>query len=198
MAPKKATKTVVHQINSIAFHIRGETPLICHKFSEKAKQEMLAKQMKKKTTGKAAKDPEADYLGSLYPLSSGKGYGFPAVAFKAAAVRASKALDKTMVDMRCAIYVKPQNGDLVEIKGEPEPREDVVRLQNGVCDIRYRAQFPKWSAKIEFEYDPNVVGEDELLAIFSRAGKFVGVGDWRSERNGTFGTWTVAKVEVSK
>ena len=39
----------------------GETPLIVHRFAEKAKREMLEKQTKSAQKGKAAKNPEADF-----------------------------------------------------------------------------------------------------------------------------------------
>ena len=44
----------------------GDAPLICHAWSEKAKKEMLGKQMKKAKEAKAAKDPEQDFRDSLY------------------------------------------------------------------------------------------------------------------------------------
>lgn len=58
----------------------------CHAWSEKAKRQMLDKQMKKAQSAKEAKSPEQDYHDSLYHLEGG-GYGFPAVAFKAAGGR---------------------------------------------------------------------------------------------------------------
>ena len=86
------------------FKVKGLSPLISHKWSEKAKKEMLDKQMKKKLTAKQAKNPQAEFESSLYLLSNGKHpkgpYGFPAVAFKAAAVRAADkaAADKAAVE----------------------------------------------------------------------------------------------------
>ena len=43
--------------------LEGETPLICHRFSDKAQDKILAKQMKtaKSQTGREAKNPEEDY-----------------------------------------------------------------------------------------------------------------------------------------
>ena len=50
-------------------HIVGDTPLIVHKWSEKAKKERLEKQMKvAKTKGKDAKDPVADFIDTIYWL----------------------------------------------------------------------------------------------------------------------------------
>ena len=48
--------------------ITGDSPLIVHKWSHKAKEEMLGKQMKKASKGKEAKVPIKDFIDSLYWL----------------------------------------------------------------------------------------------------------------------------------
>lgn len=48
--------------------IIGDSPLIVHKWSHKAKEEMLGKQMKKASKGKEAKVPVKDFVDSLYWL----------------------------------------------------------------------------------------------------------------------------------
>ena len=48
--------------------ITGDSPLIVHKWSHKAKEEMLGKQMKKASKGKEAKVPVKDFIDSLYWL----------------------------------------------------------------------------------------------------------------------------------
>src|SRR6478735_4412970 len=65
----------------------SDSPLIVHAWSQKAKLEMLGKQMKKAKAAKEAKDPRADYEAAMYRTADG-GYGFPSVAFKNAAVTA--------------------------------------------------------------------------------------------------------------
>ena len=103
-----------------------------------------------------------------------------------------------MTDIKTAMHVRADDGDLVKITGDPTPREDMVRLNGQTADIRFRGEFLNWSAEIQIDYDPNVIGPDELLAIMSRAGKFVGVGEWRVEKSGIHGTWQVIKIEEVK
>ena len=74
------------EIEVVKFRVRGITPLIVSRFSEKAKQMMLEKQMKKAGKGREAKNPVEQYENSLYKFSDGKRTGFPAVGFKAAMV----------------------------------------------------------------------------------------------------------------
>ena len=73
MMSKKPTFT------DFSFWIVGDTPLITHAWSEKARREMLTKQLKAiKGAGKEARNPEQDFQSSLYDMGDGK-YGFPAM-----------------------------------------------------------------------------------------------------------------------
>ena len=55
------------EVKRATVRIVGDTPLIMHAWSEKAKREMLEKQMKvTKTKAKAAKDPIEDFIRSMY------------------------------------------------------------------------------------------------------------------------------------
>lgn len=55
------------EIKMARIRIKGDSPLIVHKWSEKAKKEILEKQMKKaKAKGHDAKDPVRDFIDSLY------------------------------------------------------------------------------------------------------------------------------------
>lgn len=54
------------EIKTFQLKLVGDTPFISHAWSEKAKREMLEKQMKKATKGKEAKDPFMDFCNSLY------------------------------------------------------------------------------------------------------------------------------------
>ena len=167
----------------------GDAPLICHAWSHKAKEEMLHKQMKKAKQAKAAKDPEQDFRDSLYEHPEG-GYGFPAVAFKAAAVDACSHVDGiTKVEARGAFHI---NGDLVKINGTPTMREDMVRIGMGTADIRYRGQFDPWSVDIELRYNAGVLSAEQIIHLFNVAGFGIGVGEWRPQRDGSFGLFHVA------
>ena len=83
----------------------SDSPLISHKWSEKSKKEIRDKQQKKAKTARDIRDPEAEFNDSLYHIEGG-GYGFPAVAFKAAAVNACSHVDGiTKVHARGAFHI---------------------------------------------------------------------------------------------
>nr|WP_321985326.1 hypothetical protein [uncultured Lichenicoccus sp.] len=175
-------------------HVRlvGDSPLICHAWSHKAKKQMLDRQMKKARAGKEAKVPEQDYEDSLYKLPEGR-YGFPAVAFKSAAVSACRFADGVrMTEARGAFHIV---GEMVTIEGEPKPREDMVRVGMGTADIRYRGEFKAWSVDLAVRFNANALSAEQIVNLLNTAGFGVGVGEWRPERNGSYGMFHVASTE---
>lgn len=195
MATVEQQRTIyipARQIAHLEITLVGDSPLICHRWSEKAKKEMLDKQMKRAKTAKEAKDPQADYEASLYPYPGG-GYGFPAVAFKAAAVGACRFADGIkMTEARGAFHIV---GELVRIEGTPQPREDMVRVGMGTADIRYRGEFPEWRATVSVDFNPAALSAEQIINLFDLAGFGVGVGEWRPERDGSYGRFHVLSQE---
>lgn len=167
----------------------GDSPLISHRWSEKAKKEMLDKQMKKAKTARAAKDPDADYRASLYEHPEG-GYGFPCVAFKAAAVGACRFSEGIkMTEARGAFHVV---GELAKIDGDPSMREDMVRVGMGSADIRHRGEFKKWRVTLLISYNASAMSPEQIINLLNIAGFGVGVGEWRPEKDGSYGRFHVA------
>jgi hypothetical protein len=192
-----ATKEVKFELPKLELQVAqirivGDSPLICHAWSAKAKKSMLDKQMKKAKQSKEAKDPEADFEESLYPMADG--YGFPAVAFKSAMVGACRFADgMKMTEARGAFHII---GEMVPIVGMPTPREDMVRVGMGTADIRYRGEFKEWSATLTIQFNSNVISAEQIVNLLTLAGFGVGVGEWRPERNGSYGRFHVATEET--
>ncbi len=177
-------------IQTARIKLVGDSSLICHAWSDKAKRQMLDKQMKRARQGKQAKDPKRDYEESLYRMPGEKGYGFPAVAFKAAAVDACSSVDGiTKVQARGAFHII---GELVRIEGEPTMREDMVRIGMGTADIRYRSEFWPWNTELDVRFNPSVLSLEQIINLFSVAGFAVGVGEWRPAKDGSHGMFHVA------
>lgn len=198
--PKAAEAAPIIQIKgldteTLRVPIVGTAPLIVHRWSEKAKQQMLDAQQGKKSP-KQIRDPESEYLSSLYRTKDG--YGFPLLAFKAATAGASRFFDKsvTMVLVRQALFMTGvPSADMVDmltpITGEPKMREDMVRIGIGGTDLRYRGEFPDWTADLEITYVKSTIDQSSVLSLVDAGGRFVGVGEWRPEKRGQNGTYTI-------
>lgn len=185
---------------TIRVPILGTTPLIVHRFSEKAKRTMLDAMQGRKTP-KESKDPEAEYEAAFYRFEDGA-YGFPSGGFKLATVDASRFYwkDVTKVGLRQFMFIYGEGRhQLAKIEGEPQMREDVVRVGQGGTDLRYRPEFPAWSTVLEVTYVTSALTRESVLSLIDAAGMGVGVGEWRPQKNGTFGTYRIdpdGKIEV--
>ena len=224
MASKKTStnneKMVVEipkiDIRFLTITVEGDTPLIMHKWSEKAKKQILDNETgKPKTKKHEIKNPVADFINSMYwlegepakedleteesatqafinAIQNGARFGFPSVAFKEAAVAAGyrAGVIKNMVTMRGAFHI---DDEFVEIHGTPEMREDMVVVggQNRSADIRHRGQFKEWSATFEIKYNAGVVTPEQLASLFNIGGFACGIGEWRIEKGGQFGAFHV-------
>jgi hypothetical protein len=190
MAKQETTVEVMRvTIKRVSLELEGDSPLIVHAWSAKAKKEMLDKQMKKAKSAKEAKAPERDYEDAFYRLPNGKP-GFPTIAFKQAAVSAGGRFSDglKMTELRGSFFIE---GELVEIIGAPRMREDMVRVGMGTADIRYRPEFPTWRVKLPIKYNADAISLDQLVNLFTLAGFGVGVGEWRPERDGQYGMFHV-------
>ena len=222
MATKKEISTVnlpELKLQHFTLKIVGDTPLICHAWSEKAKLMMLNKQQKKAATAKEVRRPMVEFADSLYWLTPKPDFngltdeqvadllakvipqskfGFPTLAFKAAAldagyqqgalVRNAGTGDLAKTTARGAFQVV---GEFAVIDGTPTPREDIGRVGMGSADLRYRAEFKSWRTEIVVRFNANVITTEQIINLFRLGGFANGVGDWRPARDGSFGTFHV-------
>lgn len=200
----KVSLIVVPPISSKTFRctIKGETPLITHNWSEKAKKEMRDKQMGVPRVGKKEpKKPEEDFRAARYLNSKGKDC-IHAGGLKNAIVDAASYTDGvTKVLLRGSLFVHApgdKTEELIPIKcSDVQMREDMVRVGMGTADLRYRPQYNNWECEVAIEYDPTLIQPDSIINLLNRAGFSVGLHEWRPQRNGQFGRFSV-KASTSK
>lgn len=128
MASKKEIELVeIRPIETVETKVRvvGDTPLIVHAWSAKAKREMLEKQIgATKTTAREAKNPLEDFVSSMYwitpmptevtesavtdAFARGARFGFPVTAFKQASISAAYRMGwmKDKMSGRGAFFLK--------------------------------------------------------------------------------------------
>lgn len=201
MAPKAATSNEIVippiQIATITIGLKGVSPLIMHAWSQKAIKMMLDKQTGVPVPKKQPKNPEDDYNGARYISSMGWD-GIPATAFKGAMVGACRLVDNlNMTLAKRLFFVEADDIDagLVRIHGEPEMRQDMVRLETGVADIRFRPMYQPWRCSVTVRFLDNMIKPAAVVNLLSLAGMAEGVGEWRpgapKSATGTYGMWEV-------
>lgn len=215
MATKKTEVIEIRpiEIKKVTVRVVGDTPLIMHAWSEKAKRMMLEAQMGiAKGKKKEVKNPADDFIRSMYwltpmpedgtmesfeeAIANGARFGFPVTAFKQAAISAAYRMGwaKDKMSMRGAFYIDSDENGMIEIHSDsPEMREDMVKVGMGTADIRYRGEFKNWYADLTISY--NVNGQyslENIVNIINAGGYVCGVGEWRPERDGQYGMFHVA------
>ena len=199
------------ELKKFALKIVGETPLISHAWSQKAKLEMLNKHQKKATNGKEIRRPHVEFADSLYWLTPKPNldgltdeevaelldkiipqsqFGFPTIGFKAAAIDAGYqqgVLDKKTT-ARGAFRIE---NEFAVIGGTPTFREDIARIGVGGTDLRFRAEFKEWSTELFITYNERSMSAEQIVNLFNIGGFANGVGDWRPAKDGTYGTFHV-------
>lgn len=224
MATKKETATLVEikprNVKLIPIKIVGDTPLIVHAWSVKAKTMMLEAQMKTtKTKAKDIRNPFDEFIQSMYWLTevpestpeafekaiqNGARFGFPLTGIKQGANSAAyrQGWVKNQMELRGSYFLKPAHdisgfGDMAEIITPEAPvmREDMVRIGNGSADLRYRGEFRNWSMEFIMEY--NASGNmtiEQILNCIDAGGFVCGIGEWRPEKDGDYGRYHLEVV----
>lgn len=216
MAKKAVTSEIIEirpiEIQKATIRIVGDTPLIMHAWSEKAKREMLEKQMKAtKTKARDAKNPVEDFIRSMYwltemphdmteagfekAIAEGARFCFPVTAIKQAAISAAYRMGwtKDKMSMRGVFFIDGDDDQMVEIHSDPPVmREDMVKVGMGTADIRYRGEFRNWYADLNVTFNQSGQYSFEQIVNIINAGGFVcGIGEWRPERDGQYGMYHV-------
>jgi hypothetical protein len=93
--------------------------------------------------------------------------------------------------LRTALYVE---GASIPITYEAMvPRMDMVRTSgmSRTPDVRFRPMFEGWKARLLIKFS-DTMQVQTVIDLLNRAGS-VGLGEWRPEKDGTFGTFYISR-----
>lgn len=131
-----------------------------------------------------------------------KGYlAFPADNVKTAMIITSSMykVGKTRISPFVAgsVFISPRMLSFGVKKYQIDTRRAVVQKQ-GI--LRSRANLPEWELAFEMTVDDDFPVEDlsVLRRILEEAGRRVGIGDFRPQKKGWFGKFSVEKFEFKK
>jgi hypothetical protein len=176
----------------LKLRVTGISPLLTHNPLSMLDKDDLAK-------GRQIPSPEEEAEAGVYRTADGS-CAIPGVAFRSALVKASGAYRRGRRSLKSDIahvQVEPELVPLRSPEGEPltgytvDLRRAVVQRQ-GV--VRARPRFERWSADLEVIYDPELIEPDLIVQVMADAGRRIGVGDYRPEKSGWFGRFTVERL----
>ena len=178
----------------VKFTVKSITPLL-----QNNPASMLAP---KETTAKAKSipTPKDEAEAGVYRAEDGTIY-HPAAAFRRALISAAtnRKIGKTaatsivkgsvfQVVERCPL-LDPDTGKPIT-DYEIDVRRCVLGGKTAV--VRARPRIEQWMTSVEFEYDPDFIGEAPLRDLLETAGQRVGIGNFLPEKAGIFGRFVVA------
>lgn len=181
---KQTVEVMEFAIKEVKIPIVGISPLIVHAWSSKSIKMIEDKQQgKAKNKKHDIRVPEEDYEHAKHKSPLGFD-GFPAAGFKAAMIRGAKMIGMVMKDTQTSFFIKAdcEETQLVKISGNSRMRTDMVRVGMGSSDIRYRPEYPEWSATLTIEFNSGVLSPDQIYQLVKAAGYGCGVGEMRPEK----------------
>ncbi len=177
----------------VVFKISGMSPLLQNNpanFIGKTEEQAL-------TVGKKVYDDEEEAQLRVYPGEGGV-YYHPTEAFLKSAIKAArgKKFGKVFAAQALmgSVFVAEPFSTLEDANGKPLTkyaidRRSVVIGKNRV--LRCRPMWSPWSCRVVLEVDTSMMRPELVLQSLALAGRIIGVGDYRPEKGGGFGRFTV-------
>ena len=192
-----------------AIRLRGTSPYVGHRFSEKSLRIMEDRQRAgeqgKKDKKREARDFEADYLAAIHVSREGW-YGIPAPCFRNAAISACRVAGFAMTRAKLSLFVIADGYDhldgspLVRIYGECRPTPPMsVRNESGVADLRVRPVWEEWYVDLTLRWDGDQFSFADVFNLLNRAGNQVGIGEGRPDSPHSNGLgWGTFEVDTQQ
>ena len=189
-------------MKTIQVEIRGTMPLLIHRFNEDA--EAAKKTRRVEVT---QRDPREEATKNAYIATDGT-YYFNAFAI-AGAMGNAGASHKSTGSRKSLRYVVPSavrvpmdaitilNGDGPAKSFEVDSRPVTIPATKGRV-MRHRPRFDQWGARFEMLVDDNLLSVEMAHQLLQEAGQSIGIGDFRPEKRGPFGTFRVAHFDEKK
>jgi hypothetical protein len=197
---KKITEAVgisAPNIQVAEFKIRGTSPFVQLRFSQKAKKKLHDTHEGGdvgKTRKKEPKNFEGLYEEAMYFSTEGW-RGVNAMSFRRAMIAACRLTKMDMKRAKMAIFIEADGYDAEEgiplvkfIKGEPHYCEHICRNANKQPDLRVRAMWDAgWEAALRIKFDADIFGLSDVANLLMRAGLQVGIGEGRADSTSSDG-----------
>jgi len=188
--------------------IVGAAPFVMHKFSQKARNQIIATQMAgSQAKGKKVREPknfDEVYAGAMHLTPEGWP-GIPAGAFRNAMISACRTVGYKMTHAKLAAFIladgyeKDDETPLIRIYGEPMRHTTYARNDNGSVDIRVRPMWKNWHAIVRIRYDSGMFSQSDIVNLMMRVGMQVGIGEGRPDSKNSAGMgWGLFDLDLSK
>lgn len=196
-SPKAEQVVEINEISmkDVHFNILGTTPMIMHRFAQKAWRELLLPSLKENRASleqKLKHEPYEEFRGGTYRNRNPRSptlFHLPNGSFHnslAAAALDMPGAKRTQIERLTKVV------DVnIDLYGVPQIFCSMVRNsdQNRTPDVRTRPIFPEWACSITVQFLANSLTERGVTHLLAAAGALIGIGDWRSQKGGPYGAF---------
>lgn len=186
-------------MKTIECEIRGTSPLLIHKFSEEAEQSKATRRIKSQN-----RDPREEAQRNAYQAPDGT-YYFSAFAIPGTIGNAGSG-HKSTGSRKSLRWIVPSavrmtvdavtilNGGGPARTFEVDSRPVTIPATKGRI-MRHRPRFDNWGARFDLVVNDHLLSTEVVHQLLNEAGEGIGIGDFRPEKRGPFGTFRVTKFE---
>lgn len=184
------------KIKTVEIEVTGVTALLVHKFDESNEQ---AKSTRKVIQDHGTPREQAEKV--VY--KSADGFYFPGT-WLAGSITEAGGNHKLRGSRKSAKFVVPAAVRIVEseisiLNGDGKSKVKDFEVDSRPVTIpatkgrvmRHRPRFDCWSAKATVKINEDLLPEDFVHQLFNEAGEQQGIGDFRPNKRGPFGTFRV-------
>ena len=181
--------------------IVGTSPLLMNRASQEVRAALDDRSPGKKKPVQAKTNvSDEDVIKGKSHYCDNKTFGFPARSFKIAMMEIAKRFkDKKLPStiVRSGVQIKGDDNGLIPIEYESMQisKEFAVYKSTGTANIATRPKFVKWGTLLDVVFNESMISLDQILYLLVQAGFAIGVGSWRPDKNGTYGTFEIGAVE---
>ena len=194
------------------FAIIGSGPMLVHAFGQKSFTEMLEKMVGCRQDGtpldseREPKDLEREFV-DAHAFNERGDEVIPCRWIKAGMLTAVAASRKQLnaSAMKRAVRVTGFTSPILHPKtkraAKAELQHDVVRVgswSNRTPDVRARPRYDEWMIEIVVKVITDQTPMEHVAWALSAMGELVGLGDWRTEKNGEYGFFKVKGLPASE
>ncbi len=197
-SPRVSVTIKAPNFRTAEFTIKGNAPLVIHRFSAKTKQQMKDKMEAGKSAGskknREAKSTDATYNEARYIAKAGWD-GFHAGSIRNAMISACRLVGFKMTLAKMSLFVIADGVDkdepqipLIQIHDcKPVKQEDMARVETGQPYVTVRAAYHGWSAKLKIRWDADQFTAEDVSNLLMRVGQQVGIGEGRPDSKNSAG-----------
>lgn len=186
-------------MKQVEVEIRGITPLLIHKFNEDAEQAKKTRRIEA-----TQRDPREEAKKNAYIANDGTFYfnafSIPSCMGSAGSNHKARGTRKTLrFVVPSAVRMESDTVTILNGKGvakdfEVDSRPVTIPATKGRI-MRHRPRFDQWGAKFVMFVNDDLLSVEMAHQLLNEAGMSIGIGDFRPEKRGPFGTFRVTEFK---